>query len=58
MLSDEDRNDISAFLVDLKAVVDGNDANAIKEAIKRLEAASHKMAEAMYSEAADALGED
>ncbi len=58
VLSDEDRNDISAFLVDLKAVVDGNDANAIKEAIKRLEAASHKMAEAMYSEAADALGDD
>jgi molecular chaperone DnaK len=58
VLSDQDRNDIAAFLAELKAVVEGNDVHAIKEAIKRLEAASHKMAEAMYSEAAEALGDD
>ncbi len=58
VLSDQNRNDISAFLTELKSVVEGNDVNAIKEAIKRLEAASHKMAEAMYSEAAEALGDD
>ena len=58
VLSEQDRNDIQVFLTELKAVIDGNDGNAIKEAIKRLETASHKMAEAMYSEAADALGED
>ena len=34
------------------------DVNAIRDSIKRLEAASHKMAEAMYSEAADALSDD
>jgi molecular chaperone DnaK len=58
VLAEQDRRDIGAFLTDLKAVVDGNDVGAIKEAIKRLEAASHKMAEAMYSEAAEALGDD
>jgi molecular chaperone DnaK len=58
VLGDQDRADIQTFLTELKAIIDGNDANGIKDAIKRLEAASHKMAEAMYSEAADALGED
>ncbi|MBM4283034.1 MAG: molecular chaperone DnaK [Deltaproteobacteria bacterium] len=58
VLGEQDRADIQTFLTDLKALIDGNDANAIKDAIKRLEASSHKMAEAMYSEAADALGED
>jgi molecular chaperone DnaK len=58
VLSDQDRTDISAFLTELKAVVDGTDVAVIKEAIKRLEAASHKMAEAMYSEASEALGEE
>ncbi len=58
VLSDQDRQDISVFLGELKKIIDGNDVTAIKESIKRLEAASHKMAEAMYSEAADALGDD
>jgi molecular chaperone DnaK len=58
VLSDQDRQDIVVFLDELKRVLDTPDAAAIKEAIKRLEAASHKMAEAMYSEAADALGDD
>jgi molecular chaperone DnaK len=58
VLSEQDRNDIQTFLTELKAIIDGNDANAIKDAIKRLEASSHKMAEAMYSEAADAMGEE
>ncbi|MDP2341298.1 MAG: molecular chaperone DnaK [Deltaproteobacteria bacterium] len=58
VLSDQDRADIAAFLVELKRVLDGSDIVVIRESIKRLEAASHKMAEAMYSEAAEALGED
>ncbi len=58
VLSEQDRNDIHVFLAELKAVIESNDGDAIKEAIKRLEASSHKMAEAMYSEAASALGED
>lgn len=58
VLGEEDRNDISAFLEELKRELEGSDVEATKEAIKRLEAASHKMAEAMYSEAAEALGDD
>ncbi len=58
VLSEQDRADIAAFLVELKRVLDGSDALLIREAIKRLETASHKMAEAMYSEAAEALGDD
>jgi molecular chaperone DnaK len=58
VLSDQDRQDIVVFLEELKRVLETPDVSAIKEAIKRLEAASHKMAEAMYSEAADALGDD
>jgi molecular chaperone DnaK len=58
VLSDQDRQDISVFLGELKKIMDSSDVTGIKAAIKRLEAASHKMAEAMYSEAADALGDD
>ena len=58
VLSEQDRADIAAFLIELKRVLDGSDVGVIREAIKRLEAASHKMAEAMYSEAAEALGDD
>ena len=58
VLSDQDRQDISVFLGELKKIMDSSDVSGIKAAIKRLEAASHKMAEAMYSEAADALGDD
>jgi molecular chaperone DnaK len=58
VLSDQDRQDITVFLGELKKIMDSSDVSGIKAAIKRLEAASHKMAEAMYSEAADALGDD
>ncbi|HEY1098931.1 MAG TPA: molecular chaperone DnaK, partial [Myxococcota bacterium] len=58
VLGDQDRQDITVFLEDLKKQIESSDVTAIKEAIKRLEAASHKMAEAMYSEAADALSDD
>jgi len=58
VLSDQDRQDIAAFLTELKGVIETTDIAAIKESIKRLEAASHKMAEAMYSEAADALRDE
>ena len=58
VLGDQDRQDIVVFLEDLKRIIETNDVNGIKEAIKRLESASHKMAEAMYSEASDALSDD
>jgi molecular chaperone DnaK len=58
VLSEQDRADIAAFLTELKRVLETSDIAATRESIKRLEAASHKMAEAMYSEAADALGDD
>ena len=37
--------------------LDSQDAGVVKAALEDLTKASHKMAEAMYSEAADALGE-
>ena len=58
VLNDQDRQDIVVFLEDLKRIIESNDVNGIKDAIKRLESASHKMAEAMYSEASDALADD
>ena len=58
VLSADDSNDIKAYLVELKAILDGNDVEGIRESIKKLEAASHKMAEAMYAEAADSMGEE
>jgi molecular chaperone DnaK len=56
VLSQEDRDDIKAFLVELKGIMEGSDVSAIKDSIKKLEAASHRMAEAMYSEAASSMG--
>jgi len=58
VLEDQDRQDIETYLVDLKDMLKGTDVDGIKEAIQRLETVSHKFAEAMYAEAADALGED
>ncbi len=56
VLSDQDRDDIQAYLVELKSVMEGSDIEAMKESIKKLEAASHRMAEAMYAEAAESMG--
>jgi molecular chaperone DnaK len=58
VLTEQDNADIRAYLVELKAVVEGEDLVVIKEAIKKLEAASHRMAEAMYAEASESLGEE
>jgi molecular chaperone DnaK len=58
VLSPEDVNDIQAYLTELKAQLEGQNVEAIRESIKKLEAASHKMAEAMYAEAAESLGEE
>ena len=57
VLSQEDLDDIKAFLVELKGVMEGSDVPTIKDSIKKLEAASHRMAEAMYAEAASSMGE-
>ena len=57
VLSDQDREDIAAYLVELKGVMEGSDIEAMREAIKKLEAASHRMAEAMYAEASESMGE-
>ena len=56
VLSDQDREDIQAYLVELKGVMEGSDIEALRESIKKLEAASHRMAEAMYAEAAESMG--
>jgi molecular chaperone DnaK len=58
VLSEVDANDIRAYLVELKGMLDGSDVEMIRESIKKLEAASHKMAEAMYAEAAENLGDE
>ncbi len=58
VLTEEDANDIRAYLTELKGVLEGDDIEVIKESIKKLETASHRMAEAMYAEAADSLGGD
>ena len=57
VLTDQDREDIAAYLAELKSVMEGSDIEATREAIKKLEAASHRMAEAMYAEAAESMGE-
>jgi len=50
------RNSIEAALSNTKSVMDGSDADAIKRAMDELQTASHKLAEAMYQQAAGASG--
>ena len=57
-MTEQDANDIRAYLIELKAVMEGGDTHVIREAIKKLETASHRMAEAMYAEASENLGEE
>ena len=57
VLTDQDREDIAAYLAELKQVMEGSDIDAMRESIKKLEAASHRMAEAMYAEAAENMGD-
>jgi molecular chaperone DnaK len=56
-LDPQDLDDIKADLAACKEAVDAEDGEAIREAIVRLETSSHKIAEAMYEEAAEAMEE-
>ncbi|MFH1810843.1 MAG: molecular chaperone DnaK [Pseudomonadota bacterium] len=58
VLTEDDITEIREDLEKLKAVVEGPDGEAIKSGILRLEQSSHKIAEAMYAEAASALDEE
>ena len=58
VLTEQDANDIRAYLIELKAILTSDEIVTIKDSIKKLEAASHRMAEAMYAEAADSLGDE
>jgi molecular chaperone DnaK len=57
VLSEQEQGDIRAYLAELKGILEGDDSASIKEAIKKLEAASHRMAEAMYAEASESMGD-
>ena len=52
VLTPQDVEDIKADLENLKRQLEINDYDAIKEALTRLEGSSHRIAEAMYAEAA------
>jgi molecular chaperone DnaK len=60
-LVEADRNELEAALKDAKDVLEANrepkDPDALKAAFERLQKASHKMAEALYKNAAAAGGE-
>ncbi len=51
-VSGEDRSNIESALSSLREALKGDDAEAIKRAMSNLEQASHKMAQAMYEQAA------
>jgi molecular chaperone DnaK len=56
-LDPQDLEDIQADLAACKEAVEAEDGDAIRDAIVRLETSSHKIAEAMYEEAAEAMEE-
>jgi molecular chaperone DnaK len=58
VLSEQDAADIRAYLGELKSVMEGDDIATLRESIKKLEAASHRMAEAMYAEASESVGDE
>jgi molecular chaperone DnaK len=59
VLDEEDRSDIESYLEELKGIMQGAaDVARLREGIQNLEAVSHKMAEAMYAEAAESMGEE
>ena len=58
VLEDTDQAEIREFVTELKGLLETSDAEAIRESIRKLESVSHKIAEAMYAEAADALDDD
>ncbi|HJZ87183.1 MAG TPA: molecular chaperone DnaK [Polyangia bacterium] len=57
MLSEEERTQIGEDLRYCKDVSDLADVNALREALRRLEASSHRIAELMYAEALKGGGE-
>ncbi|MCD6527122.1 MAG: molecular chaperone DnaK [Desulfuromonas sp.] len=52
----ETKTNIEAALEELKKVMEGDDAEAINKAVEALAQASHKLAEAMYSQAQQEAG--
>ena len=55
VLDEDDKGDIETYLVTLRGMLGSDDVEGLREAIQDLESVSHKMAEAMYAEAAEAL---
>ena len=53
-IGDDEKKKIQDALESLKKIKDGDDLTAIEEGMKKLEEASHKMAQIMYEEAAKA----
>ena len=51
-VSDEEREEITTALTELKTLLEGDDIPAIEIATKTLEETTHKLAEAMYAHAA------
>ena len=45
------KSKVEAEIANVKKAMEGNDADAIKSAVEKLTAASHKLAEMMYSQA-------
>ena len=58
VLEETDQVEIREFVTELKGLLESSDVEAIRESIRKLESVSHKIAEAMYAEAADALDDD
>ena len=58
MLPEDDRKKIEEDLRYAKQVADVADSAALKDALRRLEASSHKIAEMMYADAAGGGGEE
>jgi molecular chaperone DnaK len=58
ILDAQDSEDVKTYLVELKATLEQSDPSVIRQAILRLESVSHKFAEAMYADAANALGDE
>jgi len=51
-IADDDKKNVEEAIEDVKKALESNDSEAIKSAADRLEAASHKISEAMYQQAA------
>lgn len=58
VLDDESTEDIRVYLSELKEAIETKDVGMIRSRIQRLETASHKFADILYAEAANALSDD